>query len=187
MKDNTYYLEALICRDSPKITELYAQCFPKVERFLLQNKGNKEDAQDIFQKALLQIMVRYQKEKFEIKSDFEAYLYTVCKNLWRRELNLQKRGVTNTDVITLNEEAHDLAEALIEQKRWEIFAEALESISENCKKILKMFFNKIPYSQIVEHLGYNSETVARQRVFKCKAKLTQLVKKDKRYHSLKEM
>ena len=52
---------------------------------MLQNKGGIADAEDIFQKALLQIAVRYKKEKCQIKSSFNAYLYTVCKNLWRRE------------------------------------------------------------------------------------------------------
>ncbi|WP_459210444.1 RNA polymerase sigma factor [Aquimarina rhabdastrellae] len=187
MKDNSYYLEALINRDSRKIKKLYEECFPKVERFLLMNKGTSYDAEDIFQKALLQITVRYQKERFVIKSSFEGYLFTVCRNLWRRELNANKKWVTDNEVIALNEEEFDLATALVEQKRWELFAEALEVISENCKKVLKMFFNRIPYARMVEELGYNSETVARQRVFKCKAKLTQLIKKDKRYESLKEL
>ncbi len=187
MKDNSYYLEALINQDSKKIKKLYEECFPKVEKFLLKNKGTFHDAEDIFQKALLQITIRYQKEKFIIKSNFEAYLFTVCRNMWRRELNANKNWVTNNDVVALNEEEFNLAEALVEQKRWELFAEALELISENCKKILKMFFNRIPYTKMVEEMGYNSETVARQRVFKCKAKLTTLIKKDKRYKSLKEI
>ena len=46
-------------------------------------EGNTTDAEDIFQKALLQIVVRYKKEKFQIKTSFEGYLFTVCKNLWR--------------------------------------------------------------------------------------------------------
>lgn len=80
-----------------------------------------------------------------------------------------------------------MALATFEQERWELFTEVLEAISENCKKILKLFFAKVSYERIVKEMGYNSETVARQRVFKCKAKLTQTITSDYRYNSLKEL
>jgi RNA polymerase sigma factor (sigma-70 family) len=185
MKDSAQFLEALAKGNSLKIKEIYTTCFPYVRKFILQNKGKNEDAEDIFQKALLQITVRYKKESFEIKTTFEAYLYTVCKNLWRRELNKSKNRVTNSGVIELTSDERDQALALVEQKRQELFVEKLQLISENCKKILTLFFAKVPYSEIAEEYGYSSETVVRQRVFKCKKKLTELVKKDKRYNSLK--
>ncbi len=187
MKDNSHHLNALLKRDSKEITAIYTLNYPKVERFIFQNKGNKQDAEDIFQKALLQLAVRYKKEKFIIKTSFEAYLFTVCKNLWRRELNKSKKKVTNTAILELVSEDYDDAMAIEEQKRWELFNESLELISDNCKLILKLFFAKIGYAAIMDKLQYNSENVVRQRVFKCKAKLKELIKKDKRYHALVEL
>lgn len=181
------YLNALIEGDSGLILIIYEKCFPFVRKFVLQNSGKTEDAQDIFQKALLQITVRYQKEQFEIKNTFEAYLYTVCKNLWRRELNKSKRRVTNKGIVELVTEEKDHAMAIVEQKRQELFTEKLQEISENCKNILTLFFAKIPYNQIAKEYGYRSETVVRQRVFKCKKKLIELIKKDPRYQLLIEI
>ena len=186
MSKPTHFLNALIQGDSKSIRIIYDSCFPHVRKFVLQNSGKIEDAEDIFQKALLQITVRYQKEKFEIKTTFEAYLYTVCKNLWRRELNKSKNRVTNDGVVELVTEEKDQAMAIVEQKRQELFTEKLQEISENCKKILTLFFAKIPYSEIAEQNGYSSETVVRQRVFKCKKQLIDLIKKDHRYQSLIE-
>ena len=157
-----------------------------MRKFVLQNSGKVEDAEDIFQKALLQITVRYQKEKFTINTTFEAYLYTVCKNLWRRAINKSKNRVTNNGTIELVNEEKDQALALVEQKRQELFIEKLQLISENCKKILTLFFAKTPYSEIAEDYGYNSETVVRQRVFKCKKQLAGLIKTDHRYLSLQK-
>lgn len=187
MPENTVYLTALLNNDSKVITEIYATIFPKVKKFVLQNKGQQVDAEDIFQKALLQMAVRYRREPFEIKSSFEAYLFTACKNLWRRELNKTKTRVTEDGVVELKSEEGDLALATLEQERWELFTEKLELISENCRKVLQLFFAKVSYSEIVKRLGYNSETVARQRVFKCKTKLMQTITSDKRYNSLKEL
>lgn len=187
MIDNTIYLTALLENDSKVIGIMYAKIFPKVAKFVLQNRGQRVDAEDIFQKALLQIAVRYRKESFEITSSFEAYLFTACKNLWRRELNRSKTRVTDDGIMELRSEEQDMALATLEQERWELFTEKLGTISENCKKILTMFFAKVSYEVIVQKLGYNSETVARQRVFKCKSKLIETVKNDNRYDSLKEL
>ena len=180
-------LNALSNGDSKEIESIYSENFDTVKRFVLQNKGNLEDAEDIFQKALLQIAVRYKKEKFNIKVSFGGFLFTVCKNLWRRELNRKKNRVTNNTLIELYSEEKDNALVIIEQKRQELFVEKLQEISDNCKNILTLFFSKTPYSEIVDKTEYSSESVVRQRVFKCKKKLTELVKNDVRFNSLKEL
>ena len=187
MKNNLYFLNALLNGDSKKIQELYDLNFPKVKYFVLQNRGQVTDAEDVFQKAILQIAVRYRREKFEIKSSFEAYLFTACKNLWRRELNKSKNKVTNSTIVELKDEDVDNALGIIEQKRWELFNKHLKEISENCQKILNLFFAQIGYEKIMVEMNYNSETVARQRVFRCKSKLTELIRQDYSFNALKEI
>ncbi|WP_299891037.1 sigma-70 family RNA polymerase sigma factor [uncultured Lacinutrix sp.] len=184
MKENNIYLNALLTSDSNIIKEIYQKNFINVERFVIQNKGQKSDAQDIFQKALMQLTVRYHKEKFEIKTSFEAYLFTVCKNLWRRELNKSKKEVTIDGLVELRTEERDIALSSLEQERWDFFQEKLELVSENCKEILKRFFKRIAYKDIAIELDYNDERVVRQRVFKCKAKLTEIIQKDLRFKEL---
>lgn len=187
MTDNSYYLKALLSNNSQVISVIYKENFYKVKSFVLKNNGQQEDAEDIFQKALLQLAVRYKKEKFIINSSFEAYLFTVCKNLWRRELNKSKIKVTNHNFIEPKDDNQDIALAVLEQKRWELFTESLERISDNCKQILKLFFAKTSYADIMRKFNYNSETVVRQRVFKCKRKLKHIITKDKRFGLLREL
>ncbi|MBC2846542.1 sigma-70 family RNA polymerase sigma factor [Winogradskyella flava] len=187
MTDNSFFLKALIANDSKAIKDIYKANFFKVRSFIVKNRGQEQDAEDIFQKALLQLAVRYKKEKFIINTSFEAYLFTVCKNLWRRELNTNKIRVTNNDNLELKDDNEDIALAVLEQKRWELFTESLDLISENCKQILKLFFAKTAYAEIMERFNYNSETVVRQRVFKCKNSLKAIVRNDKRYKALTEL
>ena len=187
MTDNSFYLKALLNSESKTIDKIYRNNYYKVKSFVISNNGRHEDAEDIFQKALLQLAVRYKKEKFVIKTSFEAYLFTVCKNLWRRELNKTKIKVTKDAIIELKDDNQDIALAVLEQKRWELFTESLDLISENCKQILKLYFAKISYAEMMQKFNYNSETVVRQRVFKCKNSLKQIVKKDKRFKNLTEL
>ncbi|MFP4847148.1 RNA polymerase sigma factor [Winogradskyella sp. PE311] len=184
MTDNSFYLDALVNNDERIIKVIYQNNFFKAKSFVMKNSGQQEDAEDVFQKALLQMAVRYKNEKFVIKNSFEAYLFTVCKNLWRRELNKSKYRVTNNEVFELKDDNQDIALAVLEQKRWELFTESLELISENCKQILKLYFAKLSYADIMDKFNYKSETVVRQRVFKCKNSLKAYVKKDKRFKNL---
>jgi len=77
-----------------------------------------------------------------------------------------------------------MTQATLEQEKWELFHEKLETISVNCREILKMFFNKLSSKEIKEKLEYGSEATVRQRVFKCKAQLIKIIKSDGRFRQL---
>jgi len=162
VKNPDYFLKGLQTKNEEVILEIYNTVFPKVSKFVINNSGNLEDAEDVFQKALMQIMARVTVRSFKIKSSFGAYLFTACKNLWRRELNKSKRMVTNSEFNEQVDESRDIARSALEQERREFFQEILERISENCKEILKRFFDKIPYSLIAKELNYKSDLVVRQ-------------------------
>ncbi|MBW1297466.1 RNA polymerase sigma factor [Aquimarina litoralis] len=180
-------LKLLVSGDKTVIQDLYIHQFPKIRSFILSNSGTVSDAEDIFQKALLQLIARYKVKAFVIEGSFSGYFYAVCRNLWRRELNKQKRIVTNDELIERNKEAEDMTMASLEQEKWELFQEKLAELSDNCKQLLQMFFKKIPYKEIVEKLGYNNDNVVRQRIFNCKSQLTKLIKKDTRFNQIKEL
>jgi len=187
METPNYFLDGLKKKDEKIILEIYNKIFPKVLSFIVYNKGQIIDAEDIFQKALIQIIARLNVKNIEINSTFEAYLFVACKNLWRRELNKKSNKVTSNMPFEHVTEERDMAIAILEQERWEFFQEKFLILSDNCKQILEMFFNKTPYKEIVKKLNYSSEIVVRQRIFKCKNKLINIIKADNRYIQLKEL
>ena len=184
MTKNEYFIEGILNSDEKVVSEIYSSFFPKCLHFVIQNRGNYTDAEDVFQKVLMQISARIKlRELKKINSTFEGYIFTACKNLWRRELNKRKR-VTNHETVELVSEETDMAKALLEQERWELFKEKIEELSDNCKEVLKMFLQKKTYLEIMTKLSYSSETVVRQRVFKCKSKLIKIIRSDDRFHKL---
>lgn len=187
-RDNTYYLSGIEKRDNSILKEIYEAFLPKVIAFIRKNRGQEDDARDIFNKVIYQLSARLEVDKIEVKSTFEGYIFTACKNLWRRELNKkQHRRVTSDTVKELYYEQKDFSQSVLEQERWELFREMVEQVSDGCKKILALFFQKVSGKDIMDQLGYASETTVRQRVFKCKAQLTKLIKADGRYLELKNI
>lgn len=186
--ENTKYLyNSLIKGDSSGILQIYKLVFPKVASFVMRNSGQREDAEDIFQKTLMQIAARFKEKEVEFTSSFEAYLFTACKNQWRRTLNSQKKRVTNHNNDEPTNEYEEKAYVLAEEEKWKLYYEKFDLLSDNCKEVLKLFFQKISYARIVEELSYSSESVARQRVFKCRNKLSSLIKKDSRFSKIKSL
>lgn len=182
MHNDAYFIDGLTNGNEKVLENTYAQFFPKVKAFVLKNKGTTKDAEDVFHNALIQLYIRLKKRELTIATSFEAYLFTTCKNLWRRELN--KNRVTKKDVSTLEYKEKDQVFALLEQEKWELYIEKFQLLSENCQKILTLLFNKTSYEDIIKTFSYSSKLVARQRVFKCKAKLTKLIQEDERFSKL---
>ncbi len=188
MSEDQRLLSSLLEGDSEGIEDIYRLVFPRVKMFVLGNHGEEEDAWDIFQKALMQLTARIRKRQFQITDSFEAYLYTACKNLWRRELNRRKRVTTMHRNEQHGENAsEDMAIAILEQERWELLQRCIQKLSENCRRILTMYFRDTSYAAMKNEFNYNSETVARQRVFKCKAKLVKTIKESPDYKNLQDL
>lgn len=186
-KYDDYLLQSLVIGDESGIKEIYKKVYPKIASYIYKHDGSEDDAKDVMQKGLLQLSARAQVKEFSISSSFEGYLFTTCKNVWKREAKLSKLRVTNHKIIAHVHEEREIALAGYEQEKWELFQEKLLEISENCRKILAYFFNKTPYAKIAEELEYATENTVRQRIFKCKSKLKEAIHSDSRYKELKEL
>lgn len=180
--DDQEIAEQFLIGNQKIIQEIYSESFENVENYILSKGGSSADAEDIFHSALMQIYVKLKEEKIKINS-FHNYVFIICRNLWRREKS--KSRVTNTDEFPLLSEEQDQTRFSIESEQWELYSEKLNQLSDNCKTLLRMMFDKKTYAQIVDYFSYASQTVARQRVFKCKARLVQLISSDARYIRLK--
>jgi RNA polymerase sigma factor (sigma-70 family) len=182
MQNNDMFIQEFLSGTSDALTKIYTTTYPFVEAYIVSHDGSKKDAEDVFHNALVLLFVKLKAGKLNIQS-FDKYLFTVCRNLWRRE-NAKKR-VTNLDTIPLVSEELDQASFYIEQEQWELYKGKFEKLSTQCQEILLMLFKKATYAAIVSKYNYASQTVARQRVFKCKTKLIKLIKSDTTYHRLK--
>lgn len=175
---------ALLNDDEQVLSLVYDTLYPRVKSFIYANRGSDEDAEDVFHNALFQLLVRAKVSGVQINTSFEAYFLTVCKNLWYKELNKRKKEIKNDGIFELKSEDDYHLESIISQERWDLFREMFLKLSDNCQKLLKDYFAKVSYDDIVKRYSYSTKNVAFQRIFKCKNKLTKLVRLDVRFKNI---
>jgi DNA-directed RNA polymerase specialized sigma24 family protein len=70
--------------------------FPAARKMILRNGGTGQDAEDIFQEALIVFCRRIEDPDFQLTSKPSTYLFSVCRFLWKDEL---KKGVESSAAI----------------------------------------------------------------------------------------
>ncbi|MGL6022818.1 MAG: RNA polymerase sigma factor [Chitinophagaceae bacterium] len=158
-----------------KATEtIYKNSFNMIKMMILQRGGNNNDAEDIFQEALIVLYHQAQKKHFELTSSISTYLYSVSKKLWLKKLNnnLSLSFVEDANIFEkysseIIHENDDEQELLL--KRME---KAMEQLGEPCKSLLYNFYIKDwSMERIVQELGYHNRDSAKTQKYKCLMRL----------------
>ncbi|MCP3933669.1 MAG: sigma-70 family RNA polymerase sigma factor [Bacteroidetes bacterium] len=180
------YASGLLNQDESSIRAIYDNYLPGIKSFILANSGKSEDAEDVFHDAMIVIYRKLKDNTFELNCSFHTFLYSIAKNLWLKRLRRKKKesGVTIEEaVVSTTESVYGIN--FEEQERLLLFREKFKLLGKDCRKLLRLFFDKTPMDNIARQMGYKSDGYARKRKFKCKEKLVELIKKDNRYEELK--
>lgn len=157
---------------------LYREHFELLSRYILNNSGNDQDAQDIFQDVIVAFVNLVQAGKFRGESTIRTFLFSLNKNIWLNELKRKGRALAREEKYekqNLNDEiTPDMAMELQQTK--EGLMEVIDQLGENCKKILLLFyFENRSMKEIVAQLPYENEQVVRNKKSKCLKKLEQII------------
>lgn len=151
--------------DRRAIRELYEQAFPQCASIVYRNNGDKEDAKDLFQEALLVLFNNVRRHDFRLTCDVKTYLFSVVRNLWLKRLNARKKGGLAL-VMDAQEEAYIIiAEDELEEKmqfetKHRHIAEILENFKADCRALLMSFyFQKKSLKEIAKAMGYTDQFV----------------------------
>jgi RNA polymerase sigma factor (sigma-70 family) len=183
-------LKGILRHDNLILQYIYKQYYYKINYFIKKNSGNEDDANDIFQEAII-IIYRKLKENdliFETSS-FQGYLFSVCRFLWLKQL--QKRKIEReklTDTIAYQEDLYDENLVLLVEKneRYGLYQKHFNELSTDCQKLLQLFFEKVPLKEIASIMGYKGEKYAKKRKYKCKELLISRIKQDAEFKKIIE-
>jgi len=175
--------------DRSFIRNLYAIHLPVISRYVSLNNGESDDARDLIQQAMLIVFQKVRSNEFELTCSFKTYLYSICKNLWLKEL--RKRKIENKT--SLDFEEMEEVEVFIEVEneydysiQYFLYRWHFHNLSLICKDLLKMTLAKVSYDEIAERLNFTDGEMARKKKYRCKELLLKRIKSDLRYKGFKE-
>lgn len=173
--------------DSAALEFVYDEYFPMIEAFVIRNSGNKDEAKDVFQEAMIIVYKKIRDEKLELNCKFVTYLYAICKKVWiqeRRKYLLRADKLRQQPLMVHDPGTEE--DPLLQKHLKELFDKHFRELSKDCQKILSMFFSNHTVEEIREEMNYKDLHHAADRKYRCKKSLIKRMMNDPRFKTLKD-
>lgn len=148
-------------------TQLYAH-FASIRKMIRENGGNKEDAEDIFQEALIIFSRKCEDPSFVLTSHVSTYLYSVSRFLWNDELRRRGKAAGAVAAAVSEDNFADFENLIHQEEKFKKAESVLGKIGEKCLQLLKYFYleNK-SMKEIAQKMEMQSEKIAKNQKYKC--------------------
>ena len=156
--------------DEKALEIIYAKYYRMMTKLVITNSGTEDEAQDVYQDALVVFWQKATSGNLVLTAKISTYIYSICKNLWRKELDRKKRlsNEEKDSPVTMDTET-------AEKER--IIAECIDQLGDTCKKVLTYYyFDEMSMQDIADRLGFLNTDTAKTKKYKCKKKLDELIK-----------
>lgn len=176
-------LDGLVQENDKIIRFIFDEHFHTIRSFILRNNGTVEDAEDVFQDAVVIIYQKARDKELNLSCSFITFLYSVSRHLWFQKLeknrvNLAFVGDIENFIELSDEMMYEVYDE--DRERVKIFQQHFLGLGEDCQKLLRLFVRKIPLTEIMRIMGYKSIKYTKTRKFLCKEKLKKRIKNDPR-------
>jgi len=179
---HTELLEGVVKQDVGILNYIFSEYYSSIRHFILQNKGNEEDAKDVFQEVMIVLYRKLKETNFELTSSLKTYLYAIARLIWLKELSKRKTYIniedTNDDYQDDNQGILDTIER---NDRFRLYRSKFRELSKDCQRILSMYINEVSIREITLAMGYKSEQHTKNRHYRCKKSLIKRIRESKSY------
>jgi len=152
--------------DSAILEFVYGTYFPIIEGYVIHHYGNRDQAKDVFQEAMIIVYNKIKSNKLELSCKFGTYLYAICKNIWmqeRKKYQLHAEKLRQQPLVVNDPGPAD--DPLLQNQLNELFNKHFNELSKDCQKILSMYFNNFTVEDIrVSNELQGSASCSRQKV-----------------------
>ena len=147
---------------------LYQNNFHRISKFVQNNNGNVEDAEDIFQDAMMVLVEKLRQDDFQLTASIDTYTYAICKNLWLKKLR-NRNYELSIEQIQSSDFIHEIDKSIESEKTyWEKLKGYLIKITNHCNRLIHdIFFKEKTIEQIQKDYGYSSKHNAQNQKYKC--------------------
>jgi RNA polymerase sigma factor (sigma-70 family) len=173
--------------DSAVLEFVYLTYFPIIEGFVIHHSGSRDQAKDVFQEAMIIVYKRIKKGDLELTCKFGTYLYAICKNVWiqeRKKYLLHTEKLSHQPLVVNDPGPED--DPLMQEYLDELFNKHFNQLSDDCRKILNMFFNNHSVDEIRKAMNYKDLHHAADRKYRCKKSLIRRITNDPLFKRLKD-
>jgi RNA polymerase sigma factor (sigma-70 family) len=166
--NETYLIQEIQAGNQKALQYLYKTHYAMIENLIRKNSGSEEDAQEIYQEAMLVVYEKLQKPDFKLSCSLKTYMYSVCRNMWMYQLRkIEQKQTRFSDF----EQFIPVDEILTEGENPEyesILGEVMLLIDDKCRQLLELFYyHNLSLEIIAERLGYNNSNTAKSKKNKC--------------------
>ena len=160
-----------ICAGDERALEvLYKKHYRMMTKMVINNSGSEQEAKDIYQEALVVFWQKAVSGNLTLTSKISTYIYSICQNLWRKELDRKKR-LSSEEKDSIEMPNHD------KEERARIINECISQMGETCRKVLMYYyFDGLSMQDIADKLGFANTNTAKTKKYKCKQKLDDVVR-----------
>lgn len=165
---NSLAIEDFIADSNTAFGILYQQYFVFTKRFILNNKGGLEDAEDVFQDSLLLLYEKLHRDNFEVYTCLGNYIVGISKNLWLKKLKNRSFYIEFPDTYFIEHQEEINLAIENEKYYWEKLTGYLQSISAHCQNLIHdIFIRNKSIEEIQDKYQYSSKHNAQNQKYKC--------------------
>lgn len=173
-------------RDAAVIRYLYKTCYPDIRKLILANKGTAEDAQDLFQDALLLIYQKIVNLGITLNCEFGTYLYSCCRLMWLKELEERRNMGQNYEYTDTHSGGISEEISTFEAVKMSIYKRHFDELGKECQDVLKMYYDNVPMEEICTRMGFQSIEAAKEKKYRCKKSLMTKIYNNPAYKKLQD-
>lgn len=185
-KSDKILIEGIKRQDEKIIAEIYSIYYPSIRQFIFINNGTSEDARDIFNDAIVVILLKVREDELNIKCSLKTYIYAICKNLWLKKIKADQANMMPYYELEDNICTEQFAEKeFFNFDRGQLlFQKHLLRLPPTCREILEAFLEGKSFREITDEMDFENESYARKRKFRCVKMLMKRIQSDPEYKTV---
>jgi len=169
------YIQGILLDNDLVMKSLYKSCYPLILNFILKNKGEEEEAKDIYQEAFI-VLYEKIKEGMQLSCQVKTFLYSVSRRQWLKKLYEKNRfgGKVHEMEEFINVE-EDMVQAEDRENDFMNMHFSLGLLGEPCKTLITDYYVKhLNMEEIAEKFGYTNSNNAKNQKYKCLQRLKKI-------------
>lgn len=154
----------------------------KITKFITFRKGSIEDAEDVLQEGITELVLNIRNGRFKGGSSLATYLFAICKNIWYKKFKKLDRSETYKsqqtpdDIDKINPEIQ-----LISEEQKTLILALFDHLKTKCKEVLYLWGLNYSMKEIAEKLAYSNDQVVMNKKNLCLKELRERLKNDQEF------